>query len=109
MQQQLILTARCYATCKAGQWTAVCVDLSLAAQSDSLGDAKRRLDKQISAYMLDALLREDRHYAHQLLRRTAPLSQIARYYWLSACAFLNPFDAGNRRWKTVWPLFSVLQ
>lgn len=83
------LVLRCYATCKNGQWTAVCIDLSLAAQSDSLRDAKHRLDAQIRSYINDALVGPDNRYAHQLLKRKAPLSQIAHYYWLSARVWLH--------------------
>lgn len=83
------LVLRCYATCENGQWTAVCIDLSLAAQSDSLHDAKHRLDAQIRSYIHDALVGPDRLYAHQLLKRKAPLSQVARYYWLNTRIWMH--------------------
>jgi hypothetical protein len=73
------LVVRCYAEPEGSQWVAVCVDLSLAAQADSLEEAKEKLDAQIREYIFDALAGEDRAHAGQLLTRKAPLRFRLKY------------------------------
>ncbi len=77
---QLLL--RCFAEREDGLWVAHCLDLSLAAQGDSLADVKRKLDLQIRDYVNDALAGVDRQHAAYLLKRKAPLSLWLRYYWV---------------------------
>lgn len=74
------LVLRCYAKRDGDQWVAVCIDLCLAAQSDSFEAARRALDQQIISYV-DEALTVDRASAFELLNRKAPLSQRAEY-WL---------------------------
>jgi hypothetical protein len=70
---------RCYAKQEGTQWIAVCIDLGLAAQADSLDHAKRKLESMINTYIQEALTIH-REYANQLLSRKAPLSQQLAYY-----------------------------
>lgn len=76
---QLVL--RCYAEKSGNQWQAFCLDLSLAAQGDTFAEVKGKLDAMIFEYVYDALVGEDREYAHQLLFRRAPLRDWLKYYW----------------------------
>jgi len=76
------LILRCFAEKKDGQWTAVCVDFYLAAQSDSLNDVLQKLESQIKSYIDEALNGCDKLYSKQLLCRKAPLFQILKYYYI---------------------------
>ncbi len=76
------LVLRCYAEEVDGQWCAYCLELCLASQADSLEQAKINLKQMIASYVCDAVAGEDKDYADQLLRRSAPLSQWARYYYM---------------------------
>lgn len=89
---------RCYsARDKDGQWTAVCIDLSLAAQADSSEESVKKLEEQIASYVYEALGGPDQEYASTLLKRKAPLSQRIKFQYirtlfaLSKCIrFLRP-------------------
>lgn len=74
------LVLRCFAQHDEGQWVAVCVDFNLAAQADSLREAKKKLEEQVTCYVRDALVGDDRAFVHELFNRKAPLSIMARYY-----------------------------
>jgi hypothetical protein len=75
------LFLRCYAERVGNQWQAFCLDISLAAQGDTFAEVKDKLDVMIAQYVYDALVGEDREYAHQLLTRRAPLRDWLKYYW----------------------------
>jgi len=77
---QLIL--RCMASHQANQWVAICLDFDLAAQGETLDEARFKLEKQIQEYVYDALAGEDQQFADQLLMRKAPWLMWVRYYWL---------------------------
>jgi len=69
---------RCYAKQEQAQWVAVCIDLGLAAQADSLEQAKHKLESMVKTYIEEAVtIHKD--YAKQLLTRQAPLSQRLEY------------------------------
>lgn len=76
------LVLRCYAEKEHDVWIAVCLDFCLAAQGDSFVEVKTKLEAQIADYVHDALVGDDKAFAHQLLTRKAPLQFWARYYWL---------------------------
>lgn len=73
------LLIRCYAEKSDDQWSAVCIDLCLAAQADSLDEARKKLESMIIDYIDDAF-GEDREFAADLLQRKAPFSQFVKYY-----------------------------
>jgi hypothetical protein len=77
---ELGLTVRCFVEPKNGQWQAFSLEFGLAAQADSMEDAKRSLDHMISSYVHDALVGEDREYAHELLSRRATWRVYYLYY-----------------------------
>ena len=82
---------------KGDVWQAFCLELSLAAQGETLEEAKEKLNEQIKEYIFDALAGEDKAHADYLLTRSAPASLWAKYYciWL-ACRLSKWFD-GSRR------------
>lgn len=82
---------RCYLERKEGYWQAFCIDLCLAVQGDSQEEVKRKLHAQIHDYLSDIFEGEDRPYAAQLLSRKAPLSQIAKYHYISLICQLKRF------------------
>ena len=86
---QLLL--RCYARKQGRLWSAVCIDLSLAAQADSFEAARDKLDAQIREYLHDALVGEDRGSARMLLSRKAPLEQRLTYHMIGASQKLRAF------------------
>ncbi len=82
---QLIL--KCYAKQEEGSWVAVCLDFSLAVQSNSLSDAKKKLEDQIHFYVSEAL--EDNIYGLQLLNRRAPIYSWLEYYYIKLLSILT--------------------
>ena len=96
------LILRCYAQQENDVWIAVCLDLCLAAQGDSLNEVKHKLEAQIADYVHDALVGDDREFAHQLLKRKAPLHFWARYYWLKLTTTL--FNGTGAFFDEVMPL-----
>lgn len=75
---------RCFAEKSEGQWTAVCLDFSLAAQADTAEEAIKSLNSQIESYIHDAFEGDDLAHREALLSRRAPVSLWARYYYLKA-------------------------
>jgi len=55
--------------------------LLIPASIDTFAEVKDKLDVMIAQYVYDALVGEDREYAHQLLTRRAPLRDWLKYYW----------------------------
>jgi len=75
---------RCYAEKEApGVWVALCLDFDLAAQAETLEQARAHLDAMITEYVDDALTGEDRDHSAALLNRRAPWRYWLRFYWLS--------------------------
>jgi hypothetical protein len=70
-----------------GLYVAVCIDLSLAAQANTLDGAQKKLELQIKDYIQEAC--EDAAYTEQLLSRKAPFSLILKYHLLSLEIFFS--------------------
>jgi hypothetical protein len=90
------LVLRCYAEKDGDQWLAFCVDLTLAAQANTLEQVRVQLQEQIAEYVHDALVGADRPYAKDLLPRPAPLRERLRYHAYSRLRRLGLMRAGNR-------------
>lgn len=75
--QNMVL--RCYAEQQGKIWVTVCIDLCLAAQADSLEEAKAKMHEQVREYLDDAF-GQDSDYFEDLMFRPAPLSQILKYH-----------------------------
>ena len=71
---------RCMVYPKGDLYIAVCLDLSLAAQADTMQEAMDKLDSQIRDLIRE--VNSEPEYAQQLLNRPAPLSLWVKYYWL---------------------------
>jgi hypothetical protein len=98
------LILRCYLKKRDSQWIAVCIDLCLAAQADTAGDARRRLEAQIVDYVEEALT-IDKAFAAELLRRKAPLSQRIEYFLLFAAYRIHLVKSGiGQVFKTILPV-----
>lgn len=82
---------RCMAYKQGDLFIAVCLDLSLAAQANSIEDAITKLDKQIQDFIVE--VNADPQYAKQLLNRPAPLPLWIKYYWLKFLSVKN----GNKQ------------
>ena len=86
---------RCYVKRSEDQWVAVCIDLCLAAQGDSLQEAKEKLESQVNDYVFEALT-VDREHARALLSRKAPLQNRAEYYLIAAFQALRSSGSKKR-------------
>lgn len=74
-------TLRCMAYQQDGVYIAACLDLSLAAQANTIEEAMSKLESQVDDYISEAL--EDKAHARELLSRRAPLSMWVKY-WIVA-------------------------
>jgi hypothetical protein len=90
------LILRCFVKQDGDQWVAVCIDLCLAAQSETMDEAKQKLESMVHSYIEEAL-DTDREYAAQLLSRKAPFSQVMYYHWLKARMNLAKFIAAKEK------------
>lgn len=75
------LLLRCIAMKRGEYWVAMCIDLDLAAQADTLAQARKALSGQIASYISDAV-GSDVDHASYLLRRRAPLRYFALYHFI---------------------------
>lgn len=75
------LRVRCMAWQEQGLWVAACIDFTLAAQGNTLDEARAGLHEQISAYVNEATGIDAAH-AEALLTRHAPMADQLRYaFW----------------------------
>ncbi|MBS0854943.1 MULTISPECIES: DUF1902 domain-containing protein [unclassified Tatumella] len=74
-------TLRCMAYRQDGVFVAVCLDLSLAAQADSMQEATDKLESQVHDYLEEVF--SEPEYAKQMLNRKAPFTLWVKY-WLIA-------------------------
>lgn len=75
---------RVYGERKDGQWTLVCLEFSLAVQSESLNEAKEKLRSQIASYVHEATVGVDSEHRDYLLSRSAPLYCWLKFYFFNA-------------------------
>lgn len=75
--EQMVL--RCYAERRHNLWSAVCLDLCLAAQADTLEEAKAKLHEQVLEYFQDAYDQDEQHF-DALMNRKAPRAMWAKYH-----------------------------
>ena len=70
---------RCYAVGRSGNWEAVCIDLSLAAQGRSLDEVRQTLSESIIQYLdyVEGLPVDEQE---AFLNRKAPLGQRMEFY-----------------------------
>ncbi len=75
VNNQGIISVRCFAFQTGDQVVATCLDLCLSAQGDNLAEAKQKLHDQVVDYLLDAV------HEGGLESRPSPLGHWARYYF----------------------------
>jgi len=78
---------RCMAYQQDGVFVAACLDLSLAAQADTMREAMDKLETQIKDFLTEAL--SEPQYAEQLLKRKAPLSMWLKYWVVAFQVFVR--------------------
>lgn len=83
-------TLRCMAYQQNGVFVAACLDLSLAAQADTMREAMDKLDAQIKDYIAEAFA--EPQYAKQLLNRKAPISMWFKYWVIAFQVFVRKRD-----------------
>lgn len=99
------LMLRCYANKHNDQWQAFCIDFNLAVQGNSFTEVKRKLAEQVSTYIYDALVGDDKEFAEQLLSRKAPLKQRLTYHAIKLAHHIGLWRNGlHRLFKEPVPL-----
>lgn len=83
---------RCYAEGRPGDWEAICLDLDIAVQGESLPEVFDSLEKAVTLYIEEVLKLPEAEQA-RLLRRKAPLSCRLRFLWY---AFLTAVRSRRR-------------
>lgn len=74
VNDERIVSLRCFAFQSGDQVVASCLDLCLSAQGETLAEAKQKLHDQVVDYLQDALQEGN------LETRPSPLGHWARYY-----------------------------
>jgi heterodisulfide reductase subunit A-like polyferredoxin len=97
------LVLRCYAIRRGNVWEAYCVDLCLAAHSDSFQNVKKALHAQIHEYIYDALTK-DKEHADYFLNRKASVFEIAIFYAIGFLGTINNFKNGFKSFRDSLPL-----
>lgn len=98
------LLLRVYGERSGGQWSLVSLDFALAAQADTLEEAKTLLESQIAEYVTDALVGDDKAHAEELLSRRAPLKYWVKYGIARIIQKINGSKNGDRAFKETMPL-----
>ncbi|WP_288454639.1 DUF1902 domain-containing protein [uncultured Enterobacter sp.] len=80
-------TLRCMAYQQNGVFVAACLDLSLAAQADTMQEAMDKLDAQIHDFLEEAY--SEPKYTAQMLSRKAPLSMWFKYWVIAFRIFFG--------------------
>jgi hypothetical protein len=70
---------RCFAERKDDQWQAFSLEFGLAAQADSLGEVRAKLESMIESYVHEALT-DDRAHAKALLSRKGTWRVYLKFY-----------------------------
>lgn len=78
------LILHCLGRKEGDQWIVMSLEFSLAAQAETLEQAQHLLHSQITEYLTDALVGQDREHAAELLSRRAPLKYWV-IYWVARC------------------------
>lgn len=80
MRRDFVL--RCYVEKQGNLFVAICIDLTLAAQGCTMGEARVKLEEQIKDYLVEALQGSDQEHVEDLLPRRAPFKYYVRYQYV---------------------------
>ncbi|QNH64565.1 DUF1902 domain-containing protein [Proteus vulgaris] len=99
------MNLRCMAYSQDGIYIAACLDLSLAAQADSLKEAMDKLEAQIKDYFEEVA--SDPQYANQLIyHRKAPLSMWVKYWSIPVANLIRKIvRSGNAKYVKIDNIF----
>lgn len=96
------LVLRCYLEREQdGSWFAICLDLNLVTQADTVKGAKEKLHSQIVQYVKEALT-VDKQYVESLLPRRAPWTFFARYYFIRAFCAIHGLSRSRHSAKRIF-------
>lgn len=98
------LLLRVYGEKSEGQWSLVNLEFSLAAQADTLEEARSILESQIKEYLHDALVGQDRPYAAELLRRPAPAKYWIKYWMSQAREVFSHSGSKEKAYREALPM-----
>ena len=102
MSKTVTKVLHCFAEKSEGQWTAMCLDFSLAAQGATAEEAIKGLHSQLRSYLHDAFEGEDQEHRQELLSRRAPASMWVHYYLVKARYMLNKLTHNTHRKERVF-------
>lgn len=99
---------QCYAFKDGELWVICSLQFGLAAQADSLTEAKAKIDAQIDDY-IEGALHESPEVAKRLLARRAPIYCYLHYFvgWLQTLIENDSHD-DNRRKRKVFRLHPAM-
>jgi len=86
-------------------WVAICIDLNLVAQGDSIDEAAKNLHSMVHKYVLESCT-VDKQYFSDLMPRRSPLSFYLTYYYI---VIRDKFkkDDNFKRFNDVLPMIPV--
>jgi len=84
----------CIAHGSGHDWQAICLDLDIAVQADSLHDVTRILEQAVRSYLEDAMMQEEPTRA-AMLNRSAPF--LVRAAWAMRLFMATLFRRGPDR------------
>lgn len=97
------LILRCFAEQDQDEtWFVICLDLNLYARADTLQEAKYKLNRLISCYLNEAVVK-DAEYIGDLIPRRAPLHFWLRYMFFMMIEHIHHF-ASRHFFKLPLPL-----
>lgn len=98
------LLLHCYFEKDGDEWLGFCLDYSLVTQASTLAAAADKLEEQMREYVHDATVGNDRQHAAYLLRRRAPLSYWAKFYFTLARQNMRHSKVSKLRKAVVEPM-----
>jgi hypothetical protein len=94
----------CIAHGSGNEWQAICLDLDIAVQAQSLHDVTRILQESVASYIHDAM-EQDEPLRSEMLNRSVPFSVRAawalRLFWATLCHRRVDFRHEDKRETTV--------
>jgi hypothetical protein len=99
------LVLRCYGyKTRRNTWLAVCIDLTLAVEEDTLEAAKAEMEAQIKSYFETVFATDDGSSTAHLVFRRAPLKDLLIYYFVKTLCNVIECPWGFRKIDQTLPL-----
>lgn len=87
------------------KWYAVCLELNLAVEAESLQEMKEKMGNVIMSYLDTVMETQDKESIPDLLARRAPLSDWLFYYYIRALHFTTKKLPKKMLFKEFIPFF----